>query len=149
MRPSKKGVVLIFYVIYLHSQLIMKKILFAVIAVTTLAACKKGTTITYRITNNSGEQISFTTYYNYSTAGTHSAIVNNGDTREILIISKTDGRFDKGYDAGDGIDSIVGITHTGKRLHKDLANGAHWSKVTTKKQRLHTLTTEIAPKDIQ
>lgn len=127
----------------------MKQILFAVLAILLFAACKKGTTITYRVINHSGEQISFTSYYNYSGTGTHSAIVNNGDTREILILSKADGSFDEGYTAGEQVDSIVAITNTGKKVNMDLTNAANWNKVTTKKQRLHTFTAEITSKDIQ
>ena len=127
----------------------MRQILFAILTITLFAACKKGTTITYRVINNSGEQINFISYYDYSGAGTHSAIVNNGDTRDILILSKADGSFDKGYTAGDGIDSIVGITNTGKTVIKDLGDAGTWSKVTTRKQRLHNFTTEITTEDIQ
>ncbi len=127
----------------------MKKILSAIFALVLLAGCKKGTTVTYRIINNSGEQITFTSYYDYSSRGSNSTIVNAGDTRDILIIGKADGSFDSGYKAGQNIDSIVGLSYTNKRVTKDLTKADVWSKSTSKKQHLHNFVTEITTKDLQ
>ncbi|MCB9047153.1 MAG: hypothetical protein H6550_13555 [Chitinophagales bacterium] len=127
----------------------MKKILTGVFALMILAGCKKGTTITYRVINHSGEQITFTSYYDYSSRGSSSAIVNNGDTRDILIMGKADGSFESDYQAGEYIDSIKGISNTNKMVTKDLTKASNWSKVTTKKQRLHTFTAEIKAADLK
>lgn len=127
----------------------MKKILLGVFAIVMLAGCKQGTTISYRVINNSGEQISFTSYYNYTSSGSSSAIVNNGDTREILILGKKDGKFESDYIAGEYIDSITGLSNTNKMLTKDLTNKANWSKTTTTKQHLHSFTAEITAADLK
>lgn len=127
----------------------MRKILAGLAAIVVLAGCQKGTLITYSVINNSGEQITFTSYYHYNTSGTNSSIVNTGDTRDILILSKSDGTFDEGYKAGTGIDSIVGISNTGKRVMLKMTEPATWSQITTKKQHLHTFTTEVKPKDLK
>lgn len=127
----------------------MKKILLGVFAVALLAGCKKGTTIIYRVINNSGEQITFTTYYNYSSPGSSTAIVNNGDTRDILILGKADGNFESGYTPSDYIDSIKAKTSTNKMVTKVLTETGSWTLVTSKKQHLHTCTTEITPKDLK
>ena len=127
----------------------MKKILYGACAIILLAGCKKGTTITYRVINKSGEQISFTSYYNYTATGVSSTIVNNGDTRDILIMGKGDGSFEKGYTAGKYIDSIKGWSFTGKTVSKNLSDASNWTKVTNTKQNLHSFTTEVSPKDLK
>lgn len=127
----------------------MKKILLGAFAIAALAGCKKGTTITYRVINNSGEQITFTSYYNYTGSGISSTVVNAGDTRDILIMGKADGGFEDGYTAGKYIDSITGLTYTNKKVIKNLTNEGNWSKVTSNKQNLHSFTTEITAKDLK
>src|SRR5690606_1386642 len=115
----------------------MRKILSGIFTIIILAGCKKGTTITYSVVNNSGEQITFTSYYDYTGRGSNSTIVNPGDTRDILIMGNGDGKFESNYTAGEDIDSITGISNTGKMLTKDLTEATNWGKVTTKKQHLH------------
>jgi|GEM_PF-4544073 len=127
----------------------MKKILTAIFALAVLAGCKKGTTITYRVINNSGEQITFTSYYDYSSMGSNSTIVNAGDTRDILILGKADGNFETGYRAGQDIDSIVGLSYTNKKVTKNLTDAGAWNKSSSKKQHLHTFVTEITAKDLK
>ena len=127
----------------------MKKLVLAATAIVALAACKKGTTITYRVTNNSGEQLTITSYYNYNSQGTSSSVVNSGETRDIMILSKSSGSFESGYAAGQDVDSVTGYSNTGKMLAKDLSKEANWSKSTSKKQHLHTFTTEITAQDLK
>lgn len=127
----------------------MKKILQGIIVILALSGCKKGTTITYHVINNSGEQVSIVSYYNYNSRGQEATVINNGDERDIMILSKPDGSFDRNYKACQGIDSITGISSSGKIMVKDLMNPNSWKELTTSRQRLHTFTASLNAKDLQ
>ena len=128
----------------------MKQVLLAAITILVLTGCHKGTTIVYRVINHSGEQVTFTSYYNYNYGPReHVAIVPAGETRDILLFGKETGRFEDDYTAGKYIDSVKGMSNTDKRLTKNLASAGAWTQVTTKKSGLHNFTTEITAKDLQ
>lgn len=127
----------------------MKKIFTGILAIALLSGCKKGTTITYQVINNSGEQVTLTSYYSYNSKGQQSTIINNGDTREIMILSKADGGFEENYTAGSDVDSITGKSNEGKTLIRDLSKENCWRKVSNKKHNQHTFTTELTAVDFQ
>lgn len=127
----------------------MRKILPLLIAVLFVAACNKGTTITYKVINNTGEQLTIVSYYSHYTQGKQSTVINNGDTRDIMILSTADDKFEEGYTAGTGIDSVTGSTNTGKILTKNLALQNSWNRSSNKKQGLHNFTTVLSANDIQ
>ncbi len=127
----------------------MKNLLLSVLSIVLLTACQKGTTITYTVTNNTGEQITFNTSYYYTAQRTYQTVLNNGETRDILVFGKNEGGFEGGYYAGQYIDSIVGITNTNKRVTKNLLNTDIWHKVSSAKNGTHFFSTTLTENDIQ
>lgn len=127
----------------------MKRLILSALSILLLTACEKGTSITYTVTNNTGEQITFNTSYYYTAQRTYQAVLNNGETRDILVFGKNDGGFESGYYAGQYIDSITAITNTGKTVNKNLLDADIWHKVSSSKNGTHYFRTTLNPEDIQ
>ena len=115
----------------------MRILTLLVLSGSLLSSCEKGTDVVCVLENNTSETLNVALHYKYLSTGVEYDTLAPNQTKRVLWLGRQTGGFTDKIVIENVIDSMTGISGSGKQLKSTYHTSADWTKlVLTKKQTI-------------